>query len=319
MNRFSISLAALLLVGGTWLSAEPGPEAKKGGDAGGDVRAEWQAAMQELQAKGFDKQKIRTLMEKMRNGEQLTAEEKEAGAKLRELREKTAARFAGRGGAGMDQARMPSRRGAQFIKVKMNPLDAAYQDLAQAYYSAQKHVEAVDALKIMMEKSPDEETRNAAHFNAATIYRHGLNYYSHAAEEYLKVKGILRSRALRELVDTFQQANDPQLGIDTLTQLADTVENVGEKIDILRTLAYAYTRQGKHDEAIETLKKIPELVTYEQAVELKDYYTPGDPPEVLQGTRQMNPAFGGRQWGGRGDRGRRGGREAEAPAQPAKQ
>ena len=183
MNRFSISFAALLLIGGSWLSAEPGPEAKKDGDAGGDIRAEWQAAIQELQAKGFDKEKMRALMDKVKNGEQLTAQEEEAAGKLRKLREKMAARFAGRGG--MAQARMPSRRGAQFIKVKMNPLDAAYQDLAQAYYSAQKHVEAVDALKIMMEKSPDEETRNAAHFNAATIYRHGLNYYSHAAEEYL--------------------------------------------------------------------------------------------------------------------------------------
>lgn len=323
--RTLVYLSVLALVMGLTAFAEPDGDQPRGdqprGDGAGDPRDEMRKLGQELQEKGYGRDKIREIFTKKRNGEALTAEEEEIAGKFQQIQQKFAARFGGdRRGGGRGG---PARPASTFVKVKMNPLDAAYQALAETYFAAQKYVEAVDALKTMVGKSPDEETKNAAHFNAAQIYRQGLNYYSHAAEEYLKVKGTLRDRALREMVDMFQQANDAQLAIDTLTELANAATDVGDKVDILRVLAYAYSRSSKHDEAIETLKKIPELITYEQAVEMKDHYTPGDPPEVLQGRASMaSPQMQGR-WG-RGDRGgqgfggRRGG-EGRPREQPAEQ
>ena len=177
----------------------------------------------------------------------------------------------------------------QFAKVSMNPLDATYHDLAETYFKAQKYVEAVDSLKVIIEKSPDKESKGAARFNAAQIYRQGLNYYSHAAEEYLQVEGKLRTRALKELLDMFQnQAKDLQLAIDTLTELAKQTEDKGDKVDILRALASAYSRAEKPDDAVNTLKSITQLLTYEEAVALKDHYTQGDSEEALQGNSRQS-------------------------------
>jgi SOS response regulatory protein OraA/RecX len=279
----------------------PGGEMPQPGDEAARGREGWGRLAQELQDKGFNRDKIREIMAKKRNGQALTAEEEEVAGKVERMQREMGARFGGadRQGGQRGFPGMAGMAASQLVKVKMNPLDAAYHAMAEACFAAQKYVEAVDALKIMVEKSPDPDTKNVAHFNAAQVYRHGLKYNSHAAEEYLKVKGTLRDRALREMVEMYQQSNDAQLAVDTLTQLANSTQEVGDKVGILRALAYAYSRMGKHDEAIETLKKIPALITYEQAVEMKEHYTPGDPPEVLEGRAPAMPPMM-MQWQGRG-------------------
>ena len=310
-------VSACLLTG----TAVPAFAQEDGGKnkGGQDGNAAFKKIMEEFKEKGYSKEKIRDIFTKKRNGEKLTAEEEEIANKLAEVRRRSGQGRQGRQGqrqgggqagrGGMRPGGGMMTRGmsaSPFVHVKMNPLDGAFQALSEAQFRAKKHVEAVDSLKQIMEKSPDDESKNAAHFNAASIYRQGLGYYSHAAEEYLKVNGKLRNRSLRELVEMFREANDIQLAIDTLTELAGATEDKGDKVDILQALAHAYTLSEKHDEAIETLKQIPQLITYEEAVEMKEHYTQADSDDVLQGrnTGGFNPMMmrnmmmRGRQGGG---------------------
>lgn len=265
---------------------------------------------EELEKEGYTKDQIRQIVQKSQQGEQLTEKEQAVANKVQDARTASGA-DRGRGDQGDQQDRRPDPREFmrrmiqmrgqqnQFAKVSMNPLDATYHDLAETYFKAQKYVEAVDALKVIIAKSPDKEAKSAARFNAAQIYRQGLNYYSHAAEEYLQVDGKLRTRALNELLDMFQnQANDLQLAIDTLSELSKQTEDKGDKIDILRALASAYSRAEKHDDAVNTLKSITQILTYEEAVKLKDHFTVGDSEEDLQG--RNNQGFNPMMMRGRG-------------------
>jgi|GEM_PF-2681512 tetratricopeptide (TPR) repeat protein len=313
-----------LAVAITSVSAQERDDKKKGREG----HEAFKKLLEDLEKEGYTKDQIRGIVQKSQRGEELSEKEQAVAKKVQDAR--TAAGFGNRGGnrggqqGGRQDPREMMRRMMQaraqqqmFAKVSMNPLDATYHDLAETYFKAQKYVEAVDSLKIIIDKSPDAEAKGAARFNSAQIYRQGLNYYSHAAEEYLQVEGKLRARSLKELLDMFQnQAKDLQLAIDTLTELAKQTQDKGDKVDILRALASAYSRAEKPDEAVNTLKSITQILTYEEAVELKDHYTLGDSEEALQGRgrQSFNPMMmmrgrGGHPGGGFGRPGgdRRGG------------
>jgi tetratricopeptide (TPR) repeat protein len=303
MKRLFVAFSAMAFaVAITSVSAQERDDQKKG--RGGreafkkliEGREAFKKLIEDLEKEGFTKDQIRGIVQKSQRGEQLSEKELAVAKKVQDAR--TAAGFdrnrggdrggqqGGRPDRGEMMRRMMQARAQQnmFAKVSMNPLDATYHDLAETYYKAQKYVEAVDSLRVTIEKSPDKEAKGAARFNAAQIYRQGLNYYSHAAEEYLQVEGKLRARALRELLDMFEnQAKDLQLAIDTLSELAKQTQDKGDKVDILRALASAYSRAEKPDEAVSTLKSITQLLTYEEAVEMKDHYSQGDSEEALQG------------------------------------
>jgi hypothetical protein len=105
--------------------------------------------------------------------------------------------------------------------------------------------------------------------------------------------------------------------VNTLSELAKATTEVGDKVEVLRTLAQAYTRSEKYDQAIETLKQIPQLIDYHKAVQMKDYYTEGDPEDVLTG-RQPNMMFQFPMMGGMGmgPQPQRGGPGGEMPPPP---
>lgn len=309
-SPFNVVLSFVWLAGWPAYAEEAGEgraEAKAEAKAGNEPARE---LFEELRQKGYTRDSLKELAKKRRKGEQLTPEEEEIARKAEEifanLRAQGGGREGGReGGRGWGGGR--AFQASPFVRVKMNPLDGAYQGMAEAYYAAKKYTEAVESLKSILDNSPDEEAKHAAHFNTATIYRRGLAYYTHAAPEYLKVKGVLRSRALRELVEMYQEANDPELAINTLTELAKATQDETEKVNILQTLAQAYTRLDRHDEAVQALKQIAQMLTYEKAVEMKELYTQGDSAEALQGmTPMMMGGMGGMQGGGFGPWGRGG-------------
>jgi tetratricopeptide (TPR) repeat protein len=310
MKRLFVVFSAMTLaVALTSVSAQEREDKKKG--RGGSET--FKKLIEDLEKEGYSKDQIRGIIQKSQRGEKLTEKEQAVAKKVQDARtaaggDRNRRDRGGQQGGRTDpremMRRMMQMRGQQnqFAKVSMNPLDATYHDLAETYFKAQKYVEAVDSLKVIIEKSPDKEAKGAARFNAAQIYRQGLNYYSHAAEEYLQVEGKLRTRALKELLDMFQnQAKDLQLAIDTLTELAQQTQDKGDKVDILRALASAYSRAEKPDDAVNTLKSITQLLTYEEAVALKDHYTQGDSEEVLQGNSRrggFNPMMMMRGRGG---------------------
>lgn len=197
--------------------------------------------------------KVRDIMLKRERGEPLTKEEEML------LRRMAQARMMGPG----RELFGPDPKG--FIRYPMNVIDASYFAIAEIEVGRGNHPEAVTELEKIIKNSPDTEAVAATHFNLAAIYRRYQKDPAKALGEYRKVTGWLKPRAVQEMIAILEETGEVEAAVTELNQIIDETENKHEKAGFLQLLADLYKRNGKEDEAVETLRRIPKMIDYREA------------------------------------------------------
>ena len=151
----------------------------------------------------------------------------------------------------------------------MNVIDAAYYQIAEIHMEEEQHEEAAEQLAIIVAKSPVEEAVSAAHLNLAHLYRKHLQAPDKAIQEYRLVKGELRGRAIHELVNTYEEQDQWEEAAKSLEELLTETEDKHAKVGLLQMLAELCRRHGESEKAIAALRRIPETLTYEEALHMQ--------------------------------------------------
>jgi len=239
---------------------------------------------------------VRAILDKREQGNELTAEEQE------KLRDYTRNR--------MNEVRERVQRGwgAQILPlqtantpnepppVSANLRDAAFFRVADILQRQARYQEAVEVLAGVAAESPQPEVRGAAHLMIARICRKNLLLTDKAAEEFLAVRGPLAPAAFRELAEMYEQAGEAEKGITALRNAAAKAEEKPVKALLLKAVADACERAGQLENAVQALNEIAALVTYDEAMQMKDLFAPLDqlrtekPAPFVQGQVQFQVA-----------------------------
>jgi len=212
---------------------------------------------------------VRAIMEKRARGEELTEEEQQ---RLRGyVRERMTARFGNRG-------RRRTFRPPFLAPVEANPRDAALLRIAKIKHDQGDHEGAVNALATIIAQSPQSDVHAVAHLAMARIYKTDLALPDKAAAEFLLVRGPMADEAIREMIDMFEQEGEPERGIEVLKNAAAEATGKADKVYFLMHAAEASRRAGQLDAAIETLQEVVELLSYAEALDMKDQFGPPEEP-----------------------------------------
>lgn len=212
---------------------------------------------------------VRAIMEKRARGEELTEEEQ--GRLQGYVRERMAQRFGNR-------ARRQAPQPPFLAPVEANPRDLALLRIAKIKHDEGDHEEAVSALATVIAESPQPEVLAVAHLATARIYKTDLALPDKAAAEFLLVRGPMGNQAIREMIEMYEQAGEPEQGIEVLKNAASEATEKPDKVYFLMHAAEACRRAGQIDAAIETLQEVVELLSYAEALEMKDQFGPPEEP-----------------------------------------
>ena len=213
---------------------------------------------------GVDRQRAMEIMQKVRTGQPLTDEEKALAAQFQE-------RMRTRRGQGPDQPafRTPGEPGLVWADDRMNVVDLARLEMARLHTKNQRYQEAVAVLATILVQSPDKLAVAAAHLDLGTIYRRNLKDTDKAIEEYGKVEGELCVDAAQQIAATYQETGRWEEAVEAINTMNAKADRQSQ-VQLLRQQAELYARNGQDDKAIETLKRIPNLVTYPEAQEWRE-------------------------------------------------
>lgn len=153
---------------------------------------------------------------------------------------------------------------------RINVVDRARYTIASILIKEEKHGEAIEELQRVAAKSPDPEVVSATHLNVGNIYLQLMNDPESALEHYEKVKGRLALEAMAGMVKACEAVGDAPRAADLLEKAAAEAKEPTKKAEILSGLAEFYQRHDQNDKAVAALRKITELVPYDQAQRLLD-------------------------------------------------
>jgi len=213
-----------------------------GAQAGEGIGAE--GAAPDKPAKG----KLQEIHDKLRNGIPLTPEEQELANrwKARKAGEKAAA-----GGP------------------QLNMIDDARISHARIMCETGKPEDAVKDLEAIVKQSPDEAAKAEAHLMLGNIYRDFFTDPQKAVAEYKQVTGARRREAINAIISMYKGKGYSAETLETLLKLVDETENKRDKVLMLRAIADLCTSWGEKEKAAEVLAKIPTIITYAEAEEMK--------------------------------------------------
>jgi tetratricopeptide (TPR) repeat protein len=154
-----------------------------------------------------------------------------------------------------------------------NAVDQARFQIAALLVEQKKYEDAIGELLKMTEESPDETAQAAAHLSAGNIFRQCIKDYDKAIEQYREVKGRLTDAATKLIVETYQEAGEPEAAIKELENILSKAQEPGQKVRLLTLIADVYRRSGNTDKAIETLRKVTEALTYDDAEAMRRGWT----------------------------------------------
>ena len=163
--------------------------------------------------------RIRDVLQKRDRGEPLTKEEEML------LRNAAGARWRMKKGDPID------RGPDELVRGSMNVIDAAHLAIAEIEFGRGHHQQALAELQKIVAKSPDPDAVATTHFNLAVIYRRHLKDPRKAVEEYRKVTGELKERALREVEATLEEARNAEEGPDEAPEARKEGEPAPEERD----------------------------------------------------------------------------------------
>ena len=171
---------------------------------------------------------------------------------------------------GPGRERFQRARGSIFAQVEANPRDAALLAIARIKYDAGDHEPTIELLTAIIAESPQDEVKAVAHLAKARIYRTDLLFNDKAAVDFIAVRGPLGNTAILELMQMYEQAGEPEQGIQLLEAAAEVATEKADKIYFLGHVAEANRRAGRTEDALATLEQIVEMINYDESMELKD-------------------------------------------------
>ena len=155
---------------------------------------------------------------------------------------------------------------------RLNVIDAAYFDVASLLMVKEEYEEAVAELRKVIEGSPDADAISAAHLSAGNILRQKIGNIEEAVKEYKLVSGRYAEWATRQIVQAYEEIGETGKAIDVLKEMLATAGKPEEKVSLLRQMAEVYKKSKNTDMAIETLRKIPTVITYDEAMKMGSRY-----------------------------------------------
>ena len=135
--------------------------------------------------------------------------------------------------------------------------------MAQILYEKEDYQATVEELARVAAESPDDHARSGAHLVAGHIYREKLGDTTKAIEQYKQVTGDRAPRALKAMVKCYEEIGRPDSAAAALEERLLQAATALEKAMILNEIANVYRRANDPDKAIDTLRRIPQTITYE--------------------------------------------------------
>ena len=175
--------------------------------------------------------------------------------------------------AGAVRQRPPRAPGSVFPQVEANARAAALLAIAKIKYDAGDHEGAVELLTAIIAESPQSQVKAAAYLARARIYRTNLLLNDKAAEDFIAVRGPLGNTAILELMQMYEQAGEPEQGIQILKAAAAAATEKADKIYFLGHVAEANRRAGRIEDALATLQEIVDTINYDEAMVIRDEAT----------------------------------------------
>ncbi len=167
-----------------------------------------------------------------------------------------------------EEANRPASRRAKsrLSRVRgMCAVDDSLYLLAEFYMEQGRVEDAVAQLRRVVEKSPDEETRSATHFNLAQIYEKNLNDPERARKEYARVTGVRGPGARARVLGPLRHDKRWDEVIAFLKECLDTPRKPEEKAQLVKRLINEAHASGSPELIESTLLSVPDLITYEEA------------------------------------------------------
>jgi len=242
------------------------------------------------QLAGFDTPKLQAIREKLARKEALTPEEQELLQQWRQRTEEIRAKvqrgeavapeerqlfeMAGHGG------RAPGRKGDSGPggRPRFNIRDDARFDAAQLLCESGKPDNAVKFLEAIVQESPDEMAKSEAHLRLGDIYRDFQANPQKAMAEYTQVSGPRRGDAIRAIVSLYKGKGKSDEAVNALNKLVEDSPNKRDKVLILREMSDLYRSWGDKEKAAETLAKIADMLTYDEAKQFSEEEKSMDKP-----------------------------------------
>jgi hypothetical protein len=164
----------------------------------------------------------------------------------------------------------PGARGARRIRLSRpgmtNVIDASLFDLAEFYLNEGRTDDGIRALERIARETTDREMRSLAHFNLAGIHETTRDDPGRARAEYAKVTGPMAAAARGKVLGPLRNEKRWTEAIDFLRECLAVCEEPSEKADVLRTMTAIAKSSGDSRLKEETLRSIPDLITYREAV-----------------------------------------------------
>jgi len=174
--------------------------------------------------------------------------------------------------------RGPARH-AFAVSVALNAIDRAHYMVARIYIRRDDYKKAAKELTDVVENSPDDEAVSATHFNLAEIHRRRLHDPARAVAHYKQVQGELAERAAQAVLETYAEVGDFQKAAQELEARLAEAETPAQKVMLLNQMAQIHVHAGDSEKAIATYRRIPEVITYEEAAQLEKEWAQERPEE----------------------------------------
>lgn len=212
-----------------------------------------------MQPPDEQRERIREVMEKREQGQPLTPEETALIERVRAMKE---------------QDERMQRRGTREENPfgdlgELNVVDRAIYSVAQILCEKGEYENAIKELAKVAAESPDERAKAGAHLAAGHICRYKVGDATKAIEEYRQVTGELADRALRAIVKCYEEMGQPDKAAQALEDRLAQASQPMDRVRLLNEIADVYRRSNNPDRAIETLRRVPQVITYEEAESLR--------------------------------------------------
>ena len=163
------------------------------------------------------------------------------------------------------------RRGhdrALFRPPSMNVVDETRYRIAAILIKKGDHGRAIRELRRVTTESPDPDAVSAAHLSIGNLYRLTGRDPGMAIDELEKVAGRYRLQALRAIVETHEELGELEEAFARLGAAVEESEGKASKVQFLSEMAELSQRHGLHERAIDILREITAMVSYEDAAEV---------------------------------------------------
>ncbi|MEW6359465.1 MAG: hypothetical protein AB1696_24220 [Planctomycetota bacterium] len=162
------------------------------------------------------------------------------------------------------------REGRCVIKpYQINIVDRARFDIAELLVEKGDCTEAIAELMNICQDSPDATAASAAQLSIGNIRRQRLNDTEGAVAAYKLVMTGYDQLAENYIVATYRDIGEPMMALKALEGLLKTTETPVRKVRLLDLMARVYHELEELDLAIETYRRIPAMITYDEAMAMR--------------------------------------------------